>query len=196
MRSQTELYLPSIVDVSRETWERLEVFFSWHEKCRSYSSFTKYRDEEDFWKRHVGNSLQLVPYIQSQDVILDVGTGGGFPGVVLAALGFEVILSDLDRKKRFFLKEALRQMNLDCPVIADSKAYEGFFSVVTARAVTSLKDLFTLVPRVSRETKGLFLKGGRLAEEIDEAKKVADFSYKVHHYGEGSVLEVLWTTSS
>lgn len=195
LRSQAAPRFPEGLDVSRETLDRLLVFYEWHQKCRSYGSFAKYGSEEEFWRRHVGNSLRLVPYLSFSDIVLDVGSGGGFPGLVLASMGYQVVLSDIDQKKRFFLAEAARMMGLSSVVVGDSRFCSLGFSVVTARAVTSLVDLFSLVPRVSRETRGLFLKGKSFQKEIEEAKRVVDFTHKAHHYDEGVVLEVVWKTS-
>lgn len=194
MKSQTESWLPSYVDVSRETLDRLHLLFEWHEKCKNYGSFARYNSEEEFWKRHIGNSLHLSPHLKHNDIILDIGSGGGFPGLVLAAMNFNVILSDVDQKKRFFLVEALRQMGLSCAVIGDSRLCKLDFTVTTARAVTNLNKLFTLVPNVSRETRGLFFKGKNFEQEITEAKKDIDFTHIVHKYDEGAVLEVTWKT--
>lgn len=195
LKSQDHFFLSQETTVSRETHEKLLILYQWHEKCRQYSSFAKYRDEEDFWVRHVGNCLRLTPFLKQEDVILDIGSGGGFPGLVLAAAGFKVILSDIDRKKRFFLKEALRLMALDGEVIEDSRAYQGSFSVVTARAVSSLKNLLSLIPNVSRETRCLFLKGKNIESELEQVRKKKNLICKVHSYNEGVIVEALWKMS-
>lgn len=187
--------MPSGLNVSRETLSKLLVFYEWHQKCRDYGSFAKYNSEEEFWRRHVANSMQLAPHLLMSDVVLDVGSGGGFPGIVLTAMGYQVVLTDIDRKKRFFLKEALRHMGISSPVLGDSRNCPLGFSVVTARAVSSLSRLLSLIPSVSRETRCLFLKGKNFEDEIREAKKSVDFIYKSHDYGEGVVLEVMWKTS-
>lgn len=186
--------IKTFTDVSRETWGKLTTLYEWHQKCSQYGSFAKYKSEDDFFQRHVFNSMHLLPHIKQGDVILDIGSGGGFPGLILAAAGHNVILSELNPKKRFFLAEAARLMQISPYIIRDSRYCDKDFTVVSARAVSSLVKLFQLVPCVSRETRGLFLKGKNYKEEIEECKGIANFSHKVHSYKEGVVLEVTWHT--
>lgn len=192
LKSEFERNLPTHTGVSRETWEKLSVLYQWHQKCAAYGSFAKYQNEKEFWFRHVLNSIHLIPYLEKSDVILDIGSGGGFPGLVLAAQGFNVILSEINPKKRFFLAEASRLMNLNCAFEKNSLDCKRDFTVVTARAVASLEKLLRLVPNVSRETRGLFLKGKNYAREVGECGEFKSFSYKAHPYKEGTVLEVRW----
>lgn len=180
------------INVSRETLLKLEKLFFWSEKCKHYGSFTNYKDSNDFWDRHVFDSLQLTQHINHSETILDIGSGGGFPGLVLSAAGYNVILSELQEKKRFFLKEAARLMGVNVQVTPNSQTYSGDFSVVTARAVTSLGSLIKLAPNVSRETRGLFLKGKQYRKELMALDQKTQDHTVIHKCDFGVIVEIKW----
>ncbi len=135
----------------------------------------------DIWERHIVDSAQLVEYIpENAKVLVDMGSGGGFPAMVLAIINkvmqgpvetFYLIESDI--KKSVFLREAGRVF--DVPVQVINKRLEDVVlenvDVVTARALKTVEELFVLGRGfIAEQTTCLFLKGERVAEELAENK--------------------------
>lgn len=138
---------------------------------------------EDRAVRHFLDSLQLIRYLPSTDVTLvDIGSGGGFPGLVLAMLGVrEVHLVESDIRKATFLREVSRETSL--PVTIHDRRVESCniegMQVMTARALAPLVDLLGYMYRMgnaSTETVGLFMKGVQAEAEIAKAQKKWDFT--------------------
>ncbi|GHT97505.1 hypothetical protein FACS1894126_1670 [Alphaproteobacteria bacterium] len=101
-------YLNKNFNVSRETYEKLEIYkgllFKWQNAVNLVSRGTL----DDFWNRHIVDSSQIVD-LMSGNKILDIGSGAGFPGMVLAIYGnFGVACLDSDSKKCLFLEEVAR----------------------------------------------------------------------------------------
>lgn len=141
----------------------------------------------DAWQRHFEDSLQLSKFIpQNTECIVDIGSGAGFPGMVLAINGNkQVYLVEPVKKKAIFLNQINSFYNSPA-IILNQKWQEIHIqnaTVVTSRAFASLKNLLQAMEYVSRETKnalGLFLKGEKFQEEINEALEFWDFAYEIH----------------
>ena len=134
------------------------------------------------WTRHVADSLQLLPLAPGAKVWVDLGSGGGFPGIPLACAlaqrpGAEVHLVESNGKKAAFLREAVRITGV--PATVHAERIENFGDsfrikpdVVTARALAPLKSLcdqaFSLL---AKGAIGLFLKGQDVEAELTEAAK-------------------------
>jgi 16S rRNA (guanine527-N7)-methyltransferase len=134
----------------------------------------------DVWKRHLWDSAQLAPLIPPQaTTIVDLGSGAGFPGMVLAILlsdrpGLMVHLIESTQKKTRFLEEVARETSAKTKVHwARAEDVKGLKAdVVTARAVAPLDRLFPLAyPFFSAGTVGLFLKGRSLNDELTATTK-------------------------
>jgi 16S rRNA (guanine527-N7)-methyltransferase len=136
----------------------------------------------EIWTRHVADSLQLIALAPSARVWIDLGSGGGFPGLVIACAlvgqaGARVHLVESTKKKAVFLEEAARALRL--PVIVHPVRIEEFAAtfgercdVVTARAVAPLDKLLDLAaPLLKTGAKGLFLKGQDVEAELTDAAK-------------------------
>ncbi len=110
------------------------------------------RKEKDIIERHFINSILFAYYfkLNSKDNILDIGTGGGFPGIILKILFTDssFVLVDSIKKKTDFLKCAVSELGLKNIIIENNrienlqKKYTGFFDFITARAVASLDQLY------------------------------------------------------
>ena len=129
----------------------------------------------DLWRRHFLDSAQLLPFIPDKTRrLVDLGSGAGFPGLVLAILGVPgVELIESDKRKCVFLREAARIA--DTPVkITDSRiesAKPRPVDIVTARACAPLDKLLPLAQGfIGPNTICLFLKGEHAADELTEAR--------------------------
>ncbi len=130
----------------------------------------------DPWRRHVLDSAQLVPLIPAEArTIVDLGSGAGFPGLVLAILtGLDTHLIDSDARKGAFLREVIRVTGAPATVVtARIEGVVGLTAdVVTARALAPLPRLLDLAaPLLSPRGQCLFLKGRDAAAELTESEK-------------------------
>ncbi len=138
----------------------------------------------DIWDRHILDSAQILQYIDDKNVkIADLGTGAGFPGVVISILGArEVHLIEKSVRKCEFLRKAkmLSPNRLYVHQARIEEIEEQKFDVLTSRALASLEKLLDYnLKFVKNDGYGLFLKGKNLNEEIEVAKKIFDFKYEL-----------------
>jgi 16S rRNA (guanine527-N7)-methyltransferase len=134
------------------------------------------------WTRHIADSLQLLPLAPDAKIWIDLGSGGGFPGIPLACAlaqtpGAHVHLVESNGKKAAFLREAVRITGAPATVHAErienfGDSFGGKADVVTARALAPLKSLCDQAfPLLARGAIGLFLKGQDVEAELTEAAK-------------------------
>lgn len=167
-------WLNSYVSVSHETGERLKLYhmllLKWQDKINLVSSDTIV----DAWRRHFLDSLQLVNHIDDKNkVIVDLGSGAGFPGMVLAIAGYKNIhLVESDSRKVAFLKEVARIT--DTKISIHNCRIENHpvsnVDIFISRALASLEKLFSLIDNsVTHETTCLFHKGKNYSIEYSNA---------------------------
>jgi 16S rRNA (guanine527-N7)-methyltransferase len=181
----------ALTPVSRETESRLdryvELLNQWQVKTNLVAPSTL----PNLWTRHIADSLQLLKLAPSAKVWMDLGSGGGFPGVVLACAlaetpGATVLLVERNAKKAAFLREALRVTASPGMVhfsdIEDIvERVEGPIDCVTARAVAPLHQLIGFVePLVRKGAKALLLKGQDVEAELTEATKYWKIKPNLH----------------
>jgi 16S rRNA (guanine527-N7)-methyltransferase len=173
----------TLIDVSRETIARLDTFvallLTWQQRINLIAPSTV----PQLWTRHVADSLQLLPLSPSQARIwVDLGSGGGFPGLVVACalaerLGAMAHLVESNMKKAAFLREAARATG--APAVVHAVRIEAFVKsapenvdVVTARAVAPLAELLAAAyPLLKTGAWGVFPKGQDVASELTTATK-------------------------
>ena len=162
--------------VSRETMARLELYGGLLEKWQKAVNLVAASTLPELWQRHMLDSAQLWPLLPpGTRRLVDLGSGAGFPGLVLAILGVpEVHLVESDQKKAAFLREAARLTA--APATIHNQRIEAVapFAVeaVTARALAPLPRLLALAaPFLAQGAIGLFLKGESAAEELTEARR-------------------------
>jgi 16S rRNA (guanine527-N7)-methyltransferase len=172
----------ALTPVSRETLARLDRFvallLAWQQRMNLIARST----EPVLWTRHVADSLQLLPLAPQARVWVDLGSGAGFPGLVLACAlaetpGAEVHLVEASAKKAAFLRDAVRATG--APAVVHAMKDEDFaataperIDVVTARALAPLPGLLAMTyPLLKRGILGLFPKGQDVAVELTEAAK-------------------------
>lgn len=132
---------------------------------------------KDVRNRHIEDCLQLVPYLSKEGTIFDIGSGAGFPGVVLAIAGFRnLVLVEKNLKKAVFLKEIRRILNLNYEIYNGdvynlcTTAYKTPLYAIS-RAFSSLQTLIEIMQKLSIPY-GLFLRGRNSAVEIDKLSNV------------------------
>jgi 16S rRNA (guanine527-N7)-methyltransferase len=172
----------ALVPVSRETLARLDRFvatlLTWQRRINLIAPASV----RAIWTRHVADSLQLLSLAPAAKVWLDLGSGGGFPGVVIACAlgetpGARVHLVESNGKKAAFLREAVRVTGATAIVHQARIEQMGTtlgepVEVVTARALAPLTELLGLAePWLKKGAQALFPKGQDIGAELTEASK-------------------------
>jgi len=163
--------------VSRETLDRLTVYLSLLEKWQPRINLVGAATLRDPWRRHFLDSAQLVSLLpESTQTVVDLGSGAGFPGLVLAILGVpDVHLIESDQRKIAFLREVAAATGTKITVHPTRiEAVPPFFAdAVTARALAPLAPLIEYaLPFLGPKGVCLFLKGGQVEREILESQRV------------------------
>lgn len=163
--------------------ERLNRFDAALLETQSHTNLISRSSVESRWHRHYADSLQLLEHLPQAGSWHDIGSGAGFPGLVLAAIAqtrspqTRFTLCDSVQKKARFLEGAVEAMGLTNTTVRDVRAEtlhkeKARFSVVSARAVTSLEKLLGLsAPMLAPDGLLIFPKGERAQSELTEAER-------------------------
>ena len=177
------------LNVSRETlkgfYEYKTLLSKWNEKINLVSKNTLV----DIWERHFLDSGQIIKHVEASGKRwVDVGSGAGFPGLVVALLlrdrkiDCNLVLVEKNPKKGFFLNEVIRKLNLNVEVVSDNiYTLEPLNAdILTARAFSELNNLIEISFR-HRKKEGLclFLKGENYRFELDKTLNYWFFDYDV-----------------
>ena len=177
------------MDVSRETLngfhEYVVLLSKWNKKINLVSKNTLV----DIWERHFLDSGQIIKHVEASGKRwVDVGSGAGFPGLVVALLlrdrkiDCDLVLVEKNPKKGFFLKEVIRKLNLSVEVVNDNiDTLEPLNAdILTARAFSELNNLIEIAFR-HRKKEGicLFLKGENYRIELDKTLNYWFFDYDI-----------------
>ncbi|MFZ4807446.1 MAG: 16S rRNA (guanine(527)-N(7))-methyltransferase RsmG [Hyphomicrobiaceae bacterium] len=180
--------------VSRETLARFETYerilIQWQKAVNLVSPASL----GHLWHRHFADSAQLAPLVpNSARHLVDLGSGGGFPGLVLAILLEErrlktgspsprITLVESDQRKGAFLREAARSVGVAVEILSkriespETQLTVGAVDVVTARAFAPLDRLLSWAAGLfGPDTVGLFLKGRDVTTEMEDARRVFGF---------------------
>ena len=171
--------LQAASSVSRETLGRLKLYVSLLEDWNARVNLVSARSLADVWRRHVWDSAQLMDLIPPDaKSLVDLGSGAGFPGLVLAITlaergGARVVLYEAIAKKCRFLEEVAHRVG--APVEIRNARIEAAgpetFDIVTARACAPLAQLLSYAaPFQGKNTKSLFLKGQSVGAELTDAR--------------------------
>jgi 16S rRNA (guanine527-N7)-methyltransferase len=164
--------------VSRETIERLATHLSLIKEWSPRVGLMGPREFEDYWRRHALDCAQLLELAPGAKTWLDIGSGAGLPGLVIAIRLMErgegrVVLVERSAKKAEFLRAAIAALGAPAEVIEKQVSEllgEGRYDAVTARAVAPLKRLIDSArPWLARGATGLFPKGADYASELAAA---------------------------
>lgn len=167
--------------VSRETVDRLEAFLELVQKWTNHINLVSAADAQQMWNRHILDSMQLYPMAPEKwEHWVDMGSGGGFPGIVIAILARQnepaqrITLVESDQRKATFLRTAIRELSLSGSVFSDrAEAIPPLQAdVLSARAFGPLTTLLPLALRhLGPSGRALFPKGRTFAQEIKDANK-------------------------
>ena len=164
-----------LLNVSRETLCQFEAYLTLLEKWQRRINLVANSSMADVWRRHILDSAQLFRFCPpNTKKILDVGSGAGFPGLVLAIMGdFQVDLVESDQRKAIFLSTVIRSLGLSAKV--HNQRVESLPTlrpdVVTARALAPVSKLMKLIEnQISADTVCLFLKGASVEDELTDFK--------------------------
>jgi 16S rRNA (guanine527-N7)-methyltransferase len=194
----------AIVSLSRETAERLSAFVALIRKWQPAENLISAKTLPEIWRRHVADCAQLVPLFPDSRRWMDVGTGAGFPGIVIAILiagttGAHVDLVESNRRKCAFLRQAVHATGAAATVyegraedvIGDWDLARHPLDRVVARAVAPLGDLLAMTaPLLGTGVPAAFMKGEDSDVEIAAASRSWDFDLVRHasRIGGGGVI--------
>lgn len=182
-------------DVSRETLDRLEVYASLLRKWQATINLVASKSIDEVWQRHFADSAQLLRLAPGRRPLrwVDLGSGAGFPGLVIGVLiaeypGSRLTLVESDSRKAAFLREVVRATGIGASVAVDivvgriesptNQTRVGEVDVVSARALAPLPKLLQLSQGyMGPDTVALFLKGRDLVSELSEAKRLFAFEH-------------------
>lgn len=175
---------PDWLDVSRETLERLDRFLALVEKWNPAINLVAPGSLGDAWDRHVLDSAQLLLDAPQAKHWVDFGSGGGFPGIVIAVLAqaerpeMRVTLVESDRRKSTFLSQAARELGLKLTVLTErAEAIPPLGAdIISARALAALPALCELANRhMASSGTAIFPKGAQAQSELTDARKTWHF---------------------
>lgn len=162
------------MDISYETIEKLETFQKLVQKWNKAINLVSEADIQNLWKRHILDSLQLTQYIDNKKIhIVDIGSGAGFPGIVLSIAGIaKVTLIEADLRKCIFLEKAAKISDNNVQIINQRiEETEINCDILVCRAFSSLNTIFNCTKNIFIQDKLLLLKGKNYLSEIEEAEK-------------------------
>jgi len=179
-------YFPNLTDIQKQQFEKLEALYQdWNAKINVISR----KDIDELYTKHVLHSLAIakIQKFEPGTYVLDVGTGGGFPGIPLAILFPETrfYLIDVILKKIKVVQsvaEALELKNVKAEQIR-AENVKGDFDFIVSRAVTNMPDFVSWIKdKIKKQNKHelkngiLYLKGGDLTEELKDFPKATEYN--------------------
>lgn len=178
-------YFPNLTDIQKEQFEKLDfLYHDWNEKINVISR----KDIDALYTKHILHSLGIAKIIDfvPGTYVLDVGTGGGFPGIPLAILFPETRfhLIDIIAKKIKVVQAVVDGLGLENVKAEQLRAelVKGDFDFIVSRAVTNMPDFVSWIKdKVKKKSKHelrngiLYLKGGDLTEELKDFPKATQY---------------------
>jgi 16S rRNA (guanine527-N7)-methyltransferase len=183
---EIQKYFPYLTDIQKEQFEKLDfLYHDWNAKINVISR----KDIDELYTKHILHSLGIAKIIKFEPgtYVLDVGTGGGFPGIPLAILFPETrfYLIDVIAKKIKVVQavaDALELKNVKAEQLR-AELVKGDFDFIVSRAVTNMPDFVSWVKdKIKKKSKHelkngiLYLKGGDLTEELKDFPKATEYN--------------------
>ena len=182
--------------VSREAFEKIiefeKLLLKWNKTINLISAKTS----GDIMNRHILDSLQLLPLIDKNSKIIDLGSGAGFPAIILSIAGIkDITLIESDSRKTAFLLQASKLSNNNIEIINDriENIDNLQCDIITSRAFAELYSIFEFSSKIKVRNKFLLHKGAGYKNEILKAQKHWLFNKTVHDSitsETGKILEI------
>ncbi|HJD55625.1 MAG TPA: 16S rRNA (guanine(527)-N(7))-methyltransferase RsmG [Rickettsia endosymbiont of Pyrocoelia pectoralis] len=172
-----------MIEIPHEIIEKLKIFQALVQKWNRAINLVSETDVQNLWKRHILDSLQLIQYIDNKKIhIVDIGSGAGFPGIVLSIAGIaQVTLVEADLRKCIFLEKAAKISGNNIQIINQRiEKIQINCDILVCRAFSSLNTILNCTENIFILDKLLLLKGKSYLSEIEEAKKNWLFDYVVN----------------
>jgi 16S rRNA (guanine527-N7)-methyltransferase len=184
----------SNVNVSRGEYDILLKYQSLLLKWNKSINLISKASENDLWERHINDSIQLLKYIDLMESVVDIGSGAGFPGIVLSIGGVQnVTLIESDTRKAVFLRQASKLSLNKINIIEErlDENFKGNYDILTCRGFSNITNILNLTNSMEIG-KMLLLKGENYDKEIIEAKKHWLFNFALHDSitGNGKIVEI------
>ena len=182
--------------VSRETLDRLQAYADLLERWNKTTNLVAASTLPDLWRRHFLDSAQVARFV-AEGGVTDLGSGAGFPGLVLAILAIpDIHLVESDQKKVAFLREAARITG--AKVTIHPQRIEALPAIptvhITSRALASVSEILGLAaPKALPNAKFVLLKGQNVGVELTEARKSWRMTLRQHpslSHPSGVILEI------
>jgi 16S rRNA (guanine527-N7)-methyltransferase len=177
-------YYDVFSNVSRETLEKLEKFVEllmiWNKKINLIAGNCK----DEIWQRHILDSYQLAKLLPAEKSIVDIGSGGGFPAIIIAICYDykKMTLIESDKRKAIFLQQAIMELDLKNIIVMNQRC-ENISSiqsdVVTARAISSIDELLKISAHHLNDKGEMWLLKGKNAEAEIILAKSFQFCYEL-----------------
>ena len=183
----TDEELQAHLNVSRETLGRLRVFAELLAKWNPHINLVSRNSLADLWERHIADSTHVFQMAPPGGHWVDLGSGGGFPGMIVAILSAggtpetKVTLIESDQRKAAFLRTAARETGAVCTVISDriENVMPQQADVLSARALAELPDLLGYAERhLTPAGIALFPKGVTWQKEVEAAQRQWHFEFE------------------
>ena len=168
------------IDVTGEQLEKLEIYCNFLLEYNTHTNLTAIKNREEVYLKHFYDSLTLVKSIDLTSIenLLDIGTGAGFPGMVLKIFfpNLQIYLVDSNNKKTKFLNEMKNKLNVDKVEVINNRIenitsrFINSIDVVTARAVTNLPVLVELALPLVKVNKYFIAMKGNAQEELENSE--------------------------
>ncbi|NDB68198.1 MAG: 16S rRNA (guanine(527)-N(7))-methyltransferase RsmG [Methylocystaceae bacterium] len=178
-----------IADLDKGTVERLKIYHDLLLKWKSVKNLISNNSYNDIWTRHFQDSAQILDLVETPKSWIDIGSGGGFPGLVVAILLSEknqcrVQLIDSDHRKCAFLRHVSREtgvaVEVHCGRIEEILPGLSRPDVISARALAPMKQLLDWsAPFIEKGTIGLFLKGQDVDKELTDISIYSNFKMQM-----------------
>ncbi len=167
------------INITEEQLNSLETYKNLLIEYNKHTNLTAIKDEESIFLKHFYDSLTINKYLKNNELVLDIGTGAGFPGMVLAIINPNInfVLLDSNNKKIKFLEYLNNNLNLKNVTFVNQRAEDYVhgnrekFDIVTSRAVADLRILSELsLPAL--KIGGLFVAmKGDISEELNNSRE-------------------------
>ena len=189
MSDEVENFSINNPNVSRETIKKLSIFRDFLLKENQKTNLVAKSQKDKIWMRHIHDSLRILAFLEGKKPvnILDIGSGGGFPGIPLAIatknLDIQYTLIESIKKKSAFLESACKLLDLS-NVKVINKRVENLknveFDIITCRALAKITQIFNYSHHLTKQnTIFLLHKGINIVDEINEATKCWFFEYEL-----------------